>query len=533
MLNRSTFRIAIVLPVLFLLLIAARPVSAAEEAKQIEFTQETLSNGLQVIYAPLHQAPVVEVRVFYHVGSRDERADRQGFAHMFEHMMFRGSAHVKPQEHMKILGAVGAQVNAFTSFDQTVYHETLPSTALETALYLEADRMAGFRVSDTIFGTERKVVAEEWRMRYMNQPYGRLFQDFLNVAFTTHSYRWTPIGNMDQLKASRSNELQDFFNTYYLPNNAVLVLAGDIEVDAAKAMVAKYFGWIPRGPAIVRESPTEPEQKAARHIEVSYRAPLPRIQIGYHVPGYKNEDHQALDMLGVILGDGRSSRLQKLLVSSEHPLAVQAFASDMKLEDAGLFMIGAIVMQGKDPLAVEKDLKDAVADVVAHGVTQEELDKAKTQERIGLVQARETATDLAEQLGEESLMTGDPNRVNTDPQKMEAVTLADIQRVAKEYLEPSRSTTLRVKPDPLGKDARSATTQASIDLTVVPPSRPVTPRYRLPQGLARPCADADDFRQGSFCQGERDDDRQRAGDRHARPALAAGQLEPDDPAGIV
>src|SRR5665213_1444865 len=476
MLNRSTFRIAIVLPVLFLLLSAARPASAAEEAKQIEFTQETLPNGLQVIYAPLHQAPVVEVRVFYHVGSRDERADRQGFAHMFEHMMFRGSAHVKPQEHMKILGAVGAQVNAFTSFDQTVYHETLPSTALETALYLEADRMAGFRVSDTIFGTERKVVAEEWRMRYMNQPYGRLFQDFLNVAFTTHSYRWTPIGNMDQLKASRSNELQDFFNTYYLPNNAVLVLAGDIEVDAAKAMVAKYFGWIPRGPAIVRESPTEPEQKAARHIEVSYRAPLPRIQIGYHVPGYKNEDHQALDMLGVILGDGRSSRLQKLLVSSEHPLAVQAFASDMKLEDAGLFMIGAIVMQGKDPLAVEKDLKDAVADVVAHGVTQEELDKAKTQERIGLVQARETATDLAEQLGEEALMTGDPNRVNTDPQKMEAVTLADIQRVAKEYLEPSRSTTLRVKPDPLGKDARSATTQASIDLTVVPPSRPVTPR---------------------------------------------------------
>ncbi len=143
--------------------VAVSAVSAADAPRMIEFTQETLPNGLRVIYAPLHQAPVVEVRVFYHVGSRDERPDRQGFAHMFEHMMFRGSTHVKPQEHMKVLAAIGAQVNAFTYYDQTVYHETLPASALETALYLEADRMAGFKVSDTIFGTERKVVAEEWR----------------------------------------------------------------------------------------------------------------------------------------------------------------------------------------------------------------------------------------------------------------------------------------------------------------------------------------------------------------------------------
>ena len=205
-----------VLPVLFLLMLHS--ISARAESSNpgdaIPFTQETLSNGLRVIYAPLHQAPVVEVRVFYHVGSRDERPDRQGFAHMFEHMMFRGSAHVKPQEHMKVLASVGAQVNAFTYYDQTVYHETLPASALETALYLEADRMASFKVSDVIFGTERKVVAEEWRMRYMNQPYGRIFEDFQKTAFTTHSYRWTPIGNMDQLRASRTNELQDFFNTY-------------------------------------------------------------------------------------------------------------------------------------------------------------------------------------------------------------------------------------------------------------------------------------------------------------------------------
>ena len=431
---------------------------------------------MRVIYAPLHQAPVVEVRVFYHVGSRDERPDRQGFAHMFEHMMFRGSAHVKPQEHMKILGAVGAMVNAFTYYDQTVYHETLPASALETALYLEADRMASFKVSDLIFGTERKVVAEEWRMRYMNQPYGRIFGDFQQAAFKTHSYRWTPIGDMDQLRASRSNELQDFFNTYYVPNNAVLVVAGDIDTPAAKAMVNKYFAWIPRGADVPREIPVEPAQTEARVVDVSYRVQLPRIQVGFRLPGYKDADHPALDLLATIVGRGRSGRLSRLLVSNEHPLAVAATAEHFVLEDGGLFVTDATVMQGKDPAAVEKVLKEAIADVVEHGVTQEELDKVKTQERIALVNGRETATDIAEQVGEEMLMTGDPTRVNTDPARMEAVTLADIQRVAKKYLTPEHSITLRVTPDPLGKAERAAATQASMGAEVVPPSKPVTPR---------------------------------------------------------
>ena len=449
---------------------------AADESRTIDFTEQTLGNGLRVIYAPLHQAPVVEVRVFYHVGSRDERPDRQGFAHMFEHMMFRGSTHVQAQEHMKILGAVGAQVNAFTSYDQTVYHETLPAGALKTALYLEADRMAGFRVSDAIFGTERKVVAEEWRMRYMNQPYGRIFEDFQRAAYTTHSYRWTPIGNMDQLRAARSNELQDFFNTYYVPNNAVLVVAGDIDPQDAGALVQKYFGWIPRAPAVPREIPNEPPQTAARQVDVAYRAPLPRVQIGYHLPPYRSDDHDALGLLGDILGEGRSSRLEKRLVNGEKPLAVEAFAHSLRLEDGGLFLVGAVVMQGKDPAAVEKELAASVADVVANGVTAEELEKAKTQERVGLVQARQTAPDIAEQLGEETLMTGDPNRVNTELSRLSAVTLADVQRVAREYLTPEKSTTLRVTPDPLGKLARAAATQAVMSAEVVPPSRPLKPR---------------------------------------------------------
>src|SRR5437016_4091842 len=175
-------------------------VAKASEPEKIAFSEENLPNGLHVIYAPLHQAPVVHVRVFYHVGSRDERADRQGFAHMFEHMMFRGSAHVAPEEHMKLIGIVGGISNAFTSFDQTVYHDTIPSNHLEMALYLEADRMASFKVSEDIYKTERKVVAEEWRM-VQNRPYGTMYEDFLKNAFVAHSYRWTPIGNMDHLRA--------------------------------------------------------------------------------------------------------------------------------------------------------------------------------------------------------------------------------------------------------------------------------------------------------------------------------------------
>src|SRR6478672_5644683 len=201
---------------------AAEPPTTGVTAQPIPFTEEDLANGLHVIYAPLHNAPVVHVRVLYHVGSRDERPDRQGFAHMFEHMMFRGSAHVAPEEHMKRVGQVGGISNAFTSFDETVYVNTVPAEWLDMVLWLEADRMSSFKVSDEIFQTERKVVAEEWRMRN-NQPYGNLFELFLKAAFKNHPYQWTPIGNMEHLKNARSNELQDFFNTYYVPNNATLV----------------------------------------------------------------------------------------------------------------------------------------------------------------------------------------------------------------------------------------------------------------------------------------------------------------------
>jgi zinc protease len=458
---------------------SAKPQAAGEgqvaAPAPIEFEEETLENGLRVIYAPLRQAPVVHVRVLYHVGSRDERPDRQGFAHMFEHMMFRGSAHVKPEEHMKLIGVVGGNSNAFTSFDQTVYVNTIPSNHLELALYLEADRMASFKVDENIYKTERKVVAEEWRIR-QNRPYGTQYEDFLKNQFTAHSYRWTPIGNMDHLKAAEVAELQEFFNTYYLPNNAILVIAGDIDVAKTKPLVKRYYGWIPKGPEPKRAIPAEPEQTEAKRVTVDYRVPLPAVMTGWQLPPYKSDDHYALGMLGTILSGGRSARLDRRLVFGSDPQAVQVGVTHMPLEDAGLFAVSATVMQGKDPKKVEQAVSAAVQEVAENGVTVEELEKARTQYRVDLIRNRMVAMDLADQLGDEALFGGDPARVNEELAKVEAVTPEQVQAVAKKYLTPQRATTMVINPDPLGKAAQVAKAEEAANAPVKPSSEPVKPR---------------------------------------------------------
>lgn len=498
------FRRLTVLLAAFLTLASIAARITARAADDITFTTETLDNGLKVIYVPLHQAPVVHVRVLYHVGSRDERPDRQGFAHMFEHMMFRGSAHVAPEEHMKLIGMVGGISNAFTSFDQTVYVNTIPSNHLEMALYLEADRMSSFKVSEDIYKTERKVVAEEWRMG-QNRPYGTMFQDWAKAAFTAHHYQWTPIGNMEHLQAAAVSELQDFFNTYYVPNNAILVIAGDFQQDDAKKMVAKYYGWIPKGADVKRDVPAEPPQTALKDVTTPQAVPLPALMIGFKTPAYQSDDHYTLSLLGTILGDGRSSRLHRLLVGGDNPLCVAAGAGEDTLEDAGIFIVNARVLPGKSVDDVKKLIDQALEEVRAKGVTEEELKKAKTQLKVARVEGRQTAEQLASQVGEEAMFGGDPNRVNTELAKIEAVTVADIKAAADKYLKPEQATRLLVKPDPLGKEARAAASQAAkaSEAPVVPATHPIEPRVvKFPDGyptkapLAKAAA-APEFKKGT------------------------------------
>jgi len=462
-------------------LATARGESAAPAVsiQPIKFEKETLPNGLRVIYAPMDNAPVVHVRVIYHVGSRDERSDRRGFAHMFEHMMFTGSKHVEGDDHGKLIGITGGNSNAFTAFDQTTYINTIPNNQLEMTLWLEADRMASYKVNKTVFAAERNVVAEEWRLRYANAPYGSLFEDFLSLAFKKHNYRWMPIGDMDELRQSTVAELQEFWNTYYIPNNACLVIAGDIDVAKTKEMVHRFFAWIPRGPEIKRLTEPEPQQTDTRRLEVYKRdIPIPITIIGFKTGTYDSPDTVALEVLASVVGGGRSSRLSRLLVTGDNPQCIQANVLNQQLQDAGILACVAAMLPGKDSAKVEESIISALKDVVEHGITQEELDKVRAERRIGVIRGRETCVGVATELGENEVFAGDANRANEDVARLDSLTVADVQAVAKKYLNFDAMNVLHYIPDPLGKNSKPVEDKSAGMKTaaVVDDGRVVEPR---------------------------------------------------------
>lgn len=443
-----------------------------------EIHEQALPNGLRVVFAPLRNAPVVHVQVLYHVGSKDERPDRQGFAHMFEHMMFRGSAHVASEQHMKLINGVGGNSNASTYVDWTRYVNTVPSNHLEMALWLEADRMASFRVNQEVFDTERNVVAEEFRLRVANAPYGTLWQDFFKTAYTQHHYRWTTIGDMEQLARSTPAELQEFFNTYYVPNNAVLVVAGDFKLDEAKQWVERYFGWIPRGAEVQRISPSEPEQRETRRlVEHKSNIPLPRVLMGFRVAGWRDADRYALELLGEILGSGRSSRLHQVLVASEQPTCLSASAALQQFEDAGQFIVLLNLLPGKDPSAAEQAALAEIERLAKEGPTAAELEKAKLAARLGVINARKTASGLARLLADFATFDRDVSLVNTIIDRTDAVTAADVQQVAAKFLVPGRMTVVSYLPGSKPTERGHAATGNGDDARIaVAPASPTADR---------------------------------------------------------
>lgn len=429
---------------------ATRPEDERMSVPSIDYETETLDNGLRVVYAPMNNAPVVHVRVLYHVGSKDETPDRQGFAHMFEHMMFRGSAHVPSERHMELINSVGGNSNAFTGFDQTTYVNTVPSNALEMALWLEADRMSSFAVDAEKFATERNVVNEEYLQRVVAPPYGRLFTDFFALAYDQSHYRWTPIGDMDQLAEATPDELQEFFDTYYAPGNAVLTIAGDFKVEEAKQWIEDYFGWIPEGRDIDRRSPPEPEQtQTKRQVEYQANIPLPRITMGFKTTTYGHPDQEVLEVLANILGQGRSSRLYHALVAGgggENPVANSASAGNQRLEGMGLFFVSVGVLPEVDPDIAEQRALDAIRKIAEAGVTADEVAKARTQLRLGLINQRQTADSVATVLAEAWAFGGDIELANKAIDRLNAITAEDVQRVAKQYLDEKRLSVLQYRP---------------------------------------------------------------------------------------
>jgi zinc protease len=418
------------------MMFAAMPIKASAQVAMpaMNFRDRSLANGLRVLSLEDHSTPTVSIQVWYKVGSKDDPEGRSGFAHLFEHMMFKSTRNMKDEMMDRLTEDVGGWNNASTRHYYTNYFEVVPSTYTETLLWAESDRMASLTVDDKNFKSERAVVQEEFRSRVLAPPYGRLFYAIEKRSFTTHPYRRPGIGSLEELDAATLTDVQKFFNTFYRPDNATLIVVGDFEPKQLDAWVDKYFGRVPKPnetmPRVAVKEPPRTEEK--RFTEYGPNVPLPALAITYLAPPVSSEDTYALQVAESILGGGESSRLYQSLVYRQQ-LAQEVFAQADLREDPGLIVFGAILASEKQPVDAEKALLAEIKRVQVEAVTQAELDKAKSQLLTNLIRERETNNGKADAIGRAAVLMGDPKRVNTDVAKLQAVTVADVQRVMKKY----------------------------------------------------------------------------------------------------
>ncbi|HTV59948.1 MAG TPA: pitrilysin family protein [Verrucomicrobiae bacterium] len=427
--------------------VAAQHPSPEVRAPKLSFTSHVLSNGLRVILLEDHAVPIVHAEVWYHVGAKDERPGHTGFAHLFEHLMFKGSAHVGPDEHSRIIEAMGGFDNAATFDDFTYFYETFPSQYLARVLWLEADRMGSLDVSEANFESEREVVKEERRVRIENEPYGYIEEDLRAAAFTVHGYHHTPIGSMEDLNKATLADVRDFFNTYYKPNNATLILVGDFQSGEALSLANTYFDGIPpSSQPIPRLDTPEPPQTAERVVNKSYsNTPLPAVVIGYKIPPRYSPDYYPLDLASNILAGGESSRLYQALVYTQQ-IAVQSAGFGNFSEDPNLFWAYAILNAGHSPEEGEKAIVAVLDGLKTQPVPPRELQKAKNQEISEDILGRQTDEEKAEALGYSTVIGKDPGLVNTDLSRFQSVSAADIERVADKYFSNDQATVLLITP---------------------------------------------------------------------------------------
>jgi zinc protease len=414
---------------------------------RLEVAERTLANGLRVLLYEDHSVPIVNVELWVHVGSKNERPGRSGFAHLFEHIMFKGSANVASEEHKKFIASIGGRFNASTDFDKTLYWETVPSNYLERILWMEADRLRSLDISEANFRSERDVVKEERRQRVDNPPFGRLFEVVLKNTYTTHPYRILPIGSMADLDAATVEDVRAFHSTYYVPNNATLVIAGDFAPAQAVQWIETYFGSIPQGAAIPREVPTEPAQTAERRVrDAQANTPLPAVVLTYHVPQAGSADLYALEVASNILSSGESSRLYKRLVY-EKQIAIQAAGQAIELEHPGVFFFYGILQSGQKPELGEQELVAEIGRLQSEPVTADELARSKNQILSGLVFGRQTVQQRAEAIGNAAVILGDLSLVNRQLAEYQKVSAADVQRVAQTYFRPENRTVVYMLPE--------------------------------------------------------------------------------------
>lgn len=402
---------------------------------KIEFKEFKLDNGLDVILHRDNSTPIVAVSVFYHVGSKNERPDRTGFAHFFEHLLFEGSENIGRGEYMKKLESIGATFNAGTSKDYTVYYEVVPSNHLETALYMESERMLHAKIDEIGVNTQRSVIKEEKSQTQDNQPYGTIIKEVFNRSHQQHPYNWTVIGETEHLDAATLEEFYEFYKIYYGPNNAVLTVAGDIDYAEAEAAVRTYFEEIPAGRVdIVRPDVIEPTRTAEIRDVIYDDIQLPAVIQSYNLPPMTHEDIPALKLLSTYLTGGKSSLLTKEIVDKQQK-ALAVIAAPFVLEDGGVFLLYAISNMGVETADLENAIDEQIEGVKANGITQQDFEKLLAQVENQIINSYASVAGIADALAQAKTFYGDANRVNTQLEEISRVTREDIQRVANKYLD--------------------------------------------------------------------------------------------------
>ena len=415
-------------------------------AAEIEFKEFDLPNGLHVIVNEDNSVPIVAVSVMYHVGSKNEMPDRTGFAHFFEHLMFEGTKNIERFQYDKIVEQAGGTLNANTSNDRTYYYEILPSNQLELGLWLESERMLHARVDSIGIATQKGVVIEEKKQSYDNRPYGSFLPEILKRSFTKHPYNWATIGDPEHIRAAKDEEFKSFYDSFYVPNNAVLVLAGDIKFKDAKKLVKKYFSDIPaKEGEIYRPTAVEERKQEEVRDTVYDNIQLPAVFQAYHIPAMGSTDYYAVEMLSQLLATGQSSRLYKSLVD-EQQLAIQVAAIPLPFEDPGLAITLALPNMGLDCATLEEAMDKEVEKVQNELIPDKEFQKLKNQVENNIVTQNSTIATRANTLARNYTYFNDAGRINTDLDKYLAVTKEDLKRVANEYFRKDNRVVLHYLP---------------------------------------------------------------------------------------
>ncbi len=437
------FRINIILIALMFL---SSSITKPNTHSNIEFEEYDLDNGLHVILHKDNTNPLVSVDIWYHVGSKDEDSNRTGFAHLFEHMMFQGSKNVGKAEHFSYIQKGGGTLNGTTNQDRTNYFETVPSNQLELVLWLESDRMSTLNVTQENFDNQREVVKEEKRQRYDNVPYGSRFYNLFRRAYRQHPYKWIPIGSMKDLNDADLSYAKNFYKRFYVPNNAVLVIAGDIDYDNSKTLVKKYFGDLKPAPPKNNGFPEIKYNRGEVQDTVYDNIKLPSIYIGYKIPGVHSAEIYSLEILSNILTDGRSSRLYKNIVyDNKLAKSINSFAWDLEL--GGLFIISATGFQSSNLQEIEQNIDTQIEQIKSAPVKDEEVVKAKNKIESNMINRRQTMMGIADQLAYFWTFFKNCDKINTELDNYLKVSAEDIQNVCRKYLNKDNRVILYYLPE--------------------------------------------------------------------------------------